>query len=65
MLSDYQDRLDYLYARLNYEWLGMPRIPAELKLGRMRACSAGWVIRIPGCRSSTSRAPRARARRPR
>lgn len=36
MLSDYQERLDYLYGRLNYEWLGMPRIPAELKLGRMR-----------------------------
>jgi dihydrofolate synthase/folylpolyglutamate synthase len=36
MLSDYQDRLEYLYNRLNYEWLGMPRIPAELKLGRMR-----------------------------
>ncbi len=36
MLSDYQERLEYLYSRLNYEWLGMPRIPAELKLGRMR-----------------------------
>jgi dihydrofolate synthase/folylpolyglutamate synthase len=36
MLSDYQERLEYLYNRLNYEWLGMPRIPAELKLGRMR-----------------------------
>src|SRR5262245_39907495 len=36
MLSEYQERLDYLYGRLNYEWLGMPRIPAELKLGRMR-----------------------------
>lgn len=36
MLSDYQDRLEYLYGRLNYEWLGMPRVPAELKLGRMR-----------------------------
>ena len=36
MLSDYQERLDYLYGRLNYEWLGMPRVPAELKLGRMR-----------------------------
>jgi dihydrofolate synthase/folylpolyglutamate synthase len=36
MLSDYQERLDYLYGRLNYEWLGMPRIPAELRLGRMR-----------------------------
>jgi dihydrofolate synthase / folylpolyglutamate synthase len=36
MLSDYQERLEYLYGRLNYELLGMPRIPAELKLGRMR-----------------------------
>ena len=36
MLSDYQERLDYLYSRLNYEWLGMPRVPAELRLGRMR-----------------------------
>jgi dihydrofolate synthase/folylpolyglutamate synthase len=36
MLDDYQDRLDYLYGRLNYEWVGMPRVPAELRLGRMR-----------------------------
>jgi dihydrofolate synthase/folylpolyglutamate synthase len=36
MLDEYQDRLDYLYGRLNYEKLGMPRIPAELRLGRMR-----------------------------
>jgi dihydrofolate synthase/folylpolyglutamate synthase len=36
MLSDYQERLDYLYGRLNYEWLGMPKVPAELRLGRMR-----------------------------
>ena len=36
MLSDYQERLDYLYSRLNYEWLGMPKVPAELRLGRMR-----------------------------
>jgi dihydrofolate synthase/folylpolyglutamate synthase len=36
MLSDYRERLEYLYGRLNYEWLGMPRIPGELKLGRMR-----------------------------
>ncbi len=36
MLSDYQERLDYLYSRLNYEWLGMPRIPAALNLGWMR-----------------------------
>lgn len=36
MPSDYQERIEYLYGRLNYEWLGMPRIPAELRLGRMR-----------------------------
>jgi dihydrofolate synthase/folylpolyglutamate synthase len=36
MFPDYQERLDYLYSRLNYERLGMPRVPAELKLGRMR-----------------------------
>ena len=36
MTPEYQERLEYLYGRLNYEWLGMPRIPAELKLGRMR-----------------------------
>ena len=36
MLDDYQDRLDYLYGRLNYEWVGMPRVPAELRLRRMR-----------------------------
>jgi dihydrofolate synthase/folylpolyglutamate synthase len=36
MLDAYQDRLDYLYSRLNYERLGMPRIPQELRLGRMR-----------------------------
>ena len=33
MPDDYQERLDYLYGRLNYEWVGMPRIPAELRLG--------------------------------
>src|SRR3954470_18314098 len=36
MLDDYRESLDYLYGRLNYEWLGMPRLPAELRLGRMR-----------------------------
>src|SRR5262249_58897385 len=36
MLDDYRDSLDYLYGRLNYEWLGMPRLPADLRLGRMR-----------------------------
>jgi dihydrofolate synthase/folylpolyglutamate synthase len=36
MLHEYQERLDYLYGRLNYERVGMPRVPAELRLGRMR-----------------------------
>ena len=36
MPDDYQDSLDYLYGRLNYERLGMPRGTAELRLGRMR-----------------------------
>ncbi len=36
MTSDYQERLDYLHNRLNYEWQGMPRVQADLTLGRMR-----------------------------
>ncbi len=36
MSHDYQDRLDYLYGRLNYERVGMPTLASELKLGRMR-----------------------------
>src|SRR3984885_10033334 len=36
MPDDYQDCLDYLYGRLNYERLGMPKGSAELRLGRMR-----------------------------
>jgi dihydrofolate synthase/folylpolyglutamate synthase len=35
-LGDYDDRLDYLYGRLNYERVGMPRASSELRLGRMR-----------------------------
>ncbi len=34
--DDYRDCLDYLYGRLNYEWLGMPRSSGQLRLGRMR-----------------------------
>ncbi|WZO96435.1 folylpolyglutamate synthase/dihydrofolate synthase family protein [Isosphaeraceae bacterium EP7] len=37
MPDDYQGCLDYLYGRLNYERVGMPRTPEELRLGRMRA----------------------------
>ncbi len=36
MPDDYLESLAYLYGRLNYERVGMPRIPAELRLGRMR-----------------------------
>ena len=36
MQDDYQDRLGYLYGRLNYEWSGMPRSSGQLRLGRMR-----------------------------
>ncbi|MDB5352274.1 MAG: folylpolyglutamate synthase/dihydrofolate synthase [Planctomycetota bacterium] len=36
MSDAYQDALAFLYGRLNYERTGMPRIPAELRLGRMR-----------------------------
>jgi dihydrofolate synthase/folylpolyglutamate synthase len=36
MFDDQLDRLDYLYSRLDYETAGMPRVPTELRLGRMR-----------------------------
>jgi dihydrofolate synthase/folylpolyglutamate synthase len=36
MQHQYQERLDYLYSRLNYERRGMPRAPRELRLSRMR-----------------------------
>ncbi len=36
MPDDYEQRLEFLYGRLNYERVGMPRIPSELRLGRMR-----------------------------
>jgi dihydrofolate synthase/folylpolyglutamate synthase len=36
MTSDYQERIDYLYSRLNYEWMGMPPVAVDLRLGRMR-----------------------------
>jgi dihydrofolate synthase/folylpolyglutamate synthase len=36
MRHDTQERLDYLYSRLNYEWLGMPPANGQLRLGRMR-----------------------------
>jgi dihydrofolate synthase / folylpolyglutamate synthase len=36
MQDDYHECLGYLYGRLNYEWLGMPRSSGQLRLGRMR-----------------------------
>src|ERR1700674_5300048 len=36
MPDDYVESLEFLFGRLNYERVGMPRIPAELRLGRMR-----------------------------
>jgi dihydrofolate synthase / folylpolyglutamate synthase len=36
MQNNEQERLEYLYSRLNYERRGMPRAPRELRLSRMR-----------------------------
>ncbi len=36
MTDRYRSSLDYLFGRLNYERAGMPRLPGELRLGRMR-----------------------------
>ncbi|MDE2508562.1 MAG: bifunctional folylpolyglutamate synthase/dihydrofolate synthase, partial [Planctomycetota bacterium] len=36
MTDAYQDSLDFLFGRLNYERQVMPRSPGELRLGRMR-----------------------------
>ncbi len=36
MTDTYLESLAYLYGRLNYERTGMPRLPSELRLGRMR-----------------------------
>ncbi|HEV3164878.1 MAG TPA: Mur ligase family protein [Isosphaeraceae bacterium] len=36
MTDDYQASLDFLYGRLNYERVGMPKAPTELRMGRMR-----------------------------
>ncbi|MDG3003343.1 bifunctional folylpolyglutamate synthase/dihydrofolate synthase [Paludisphaera mucosa] len=40
MPDAYQDCLDYLYSRLNYEREGMPKGLADLRLGRMRRLMA-------------------------
>jgi dihydrofolate synthase / folylpolyglutamate synthase len=36
MTDEYRHSLDYLYGRLDYERLGMPRTESDLRLGRMR-----------------------------
>jgi dihydrofolate synthase / folylpolyglutamate synthase len=36
MTDDYRHSLEYLYGRLDYERLGMPRTESDLGLGRMR-----------------------------
>lgn len=36
MTDDYSSCLGFLYGRLNYERVGMPRNPGELRLGRVR-----------------------------
>jgi dihydrofolate synthase/folylpolyglutamate synthase len=36
MTDAYQSCLDFLFGRLNYERVGMPRNPGELRLGRVR-----------------------------
>ena len=36
MPASYRDGLEFLFGRLNYERVGMPRLPGELRLGRMR-----------------------------
>ena len=49
MPDDYQDSLDYLYGRLNYERLGMPRSPvASCGSAGCGGCSAGWATRTDG-----------------
>jgi dihydrofolate synthase/folylpolyglutamate synthase len=36
MSDAYLASLEFLYGRLNYERVGMPKAPTELRLGRMR-----------------------------
>jgi dihydrofolate synthase / folylpolyglutamate synthase len=36
MPNDYQASIDFLFGRLNYERVGMPRFNSDLRLGRMR-----------------------------
>jgi dihydrofolate synthase/folylpolyglutamate synthase len=54
MSDEYRDSLDFLYGRLNYERVGMPKIPTELRLGRVRRLLRSWGTRRTGCGSSTS-----------
>jgi dihydrofolate synthase/folylpolyglutamate synthase len=41
MTDDYRQSLAYLYGRLDYERLGMPRTSADLRIGRMRRILRG------------------------
>lgn len=64
MFDDHQDRLDYLYSRLNYESVGMPKAVADLRLGRMRRLLEGLgdphlglrVIHVAGTKGKGSTA---------
>ena len=50
MIEEYQDRLDFLYGRLNYEWVGMPRIPSRATAGTDASASeSARVIHTSGC----------------
>ena len=48
MLDDYQDRLDYLYGRLNYESVGMPRARPSSGSAGCAGSSGGWAIPTSG-----------------
>ncbi len=69
MSHDYQERLDYLYGRLNYERLGMPVLASELKLGRMRRLlkklgdpqAGATIIHVAGTKGKGSTAAMAAA----
>ena len=51
MPHDYQDRLDYLYSRLNYERRGMPKSGEEAPAEAGCGASCGRLGRSP-CRSA-------------
>lgn len=69
MFDPYQERLDYLYGRLDYERVGMPRGLADFGLGRMRRLMARLgdpqdglrIIHIAGTKGKGSTAAMAAA----